>query len=118
MKQNNKGQVLVLFLLLIPFILIFISLIIDYGTILINKKSLNLTIDEILKDAIDNNLTKEQINYLITKNIDDITYKEIKMEDKKITIHITKKINGGFINIIKKDLYEIDINKTMNKKEW
>lgn len=115
--KTNKGQVLVLFLLLLPFILIFMAMIIDYGLLLVNKKNIESNIEEILNEATSNNITKEQIEFLLEKNITDINYKEVTIENKKITIRIKKKIKGGFLNIVKKELFNIDIEKTKDKKE-
>ena len=89
MKQN-RGQVLVLFLLLLPFILIFMALIIDYGLLTLNKSKLNKTLDKTLENAVEYNLSEDEINNLINKNIDDISYIDIKTNEREVTIHIKK----------------------------
>ncbi len=116
MKQN-RGQVLVLFLLLLPFILIFMALIIDYGLLTLNKSKLNKTLDKTLENAVEYNLSEDEINNLINKNIDDISYIDIKTNEREVKIHIKKNIKTGFINIYGKNLTEFDITKTKNKKE-
>ena len=47
--MNNKGQTLVLFVLLLPLLTLVLGLVINYGTIIISKKNVDMTIKSILK---------------------------------------------------------------------
>ncbi len=73
MIVNNKGQSLVAFILLIPFISLLLIMVIDYGMMIYEKKQL----DSVLTDSIEyglNNIQKdnikEDIQNLIYRNID------------------------------------------------
>lgn len=97
--MNNKGQVLVLFIILIPVILLFSIVSIQIGSLYLEKnKNTN-----IIKDAIRETLKnpKTEINKVIEKNIKDIKEKTIFISEDEIKLKITqeKKIFGRTIDI-------------------
>ncbi len=99
MIVNNKGQSLVAFILLIPFISLLLIMVIDYGMMIYEKKQL----DSVLTDSIEyglNNIQKdnikEDIQNLIYRNIDQnsISKLEITIDGEFVNIKIEKKFTG------------------------
>ena len=83
--MNNRGQTLVMFILMLPLLLIVLCLVVDIGMLSLEKKKLENT----LKDAIyyelnnqetDSNMIKNRLTNTLSKNINNI---------KIINIYIT-----------------------------
>lgn len=102
--MKNKGQALVLFILLLPLIIIILSLIINSGTIYLEKKKTDTIIKEVIKETITNDLTEDEISKIIYKNLDNIDTLDIVKKDKTIEITIKKKIK---IFIYKDNTYKV-----------
>lgn len=91
--KNNKGQSLVMFILIIPLILLILGMVIDIGRMILNKTELDninkLVLDYGL-DKIDDN-PEEMINELIVKNDKNIEIKRIDISEGKIYLETYKK---------------------------
>lgn len=109
--KNNNGQVLVAFLLLLPLFFLIAAIVLDFGQIALEKRKVNNTLNEALDYANthkeDENL-ESSIKLLLKENIENIDVLEIDLRDEKVKIHIVKKVDGSFKNILDKDLYKID----------
>ena len=94
--MNNKGQVLVIFIILFPIIVFLLATVIELGFLYFEKNNIN---DSVI-DAVD--------FYLEHKDEEDV------MSNTKILL--SKNISGDFqINIDKKSLYvEIEVKKENN----
>ncbi len=68
LKLNNKGQSLVLFVVLLPILLFVIVLVVDVGTIMTSKQDLN-NINYMMVDYGLDNMGKENIESEITNYI-------------------------------------------------
>ena len=120
MKLNNKGQVLVMFVLLIPIFLLVLVLVVDISNLYIKKDELNninyLVIDTILDKGIDD----LEIKNLILKNDKDIIINKISIDNDVVEINLEKEYNGIFSHLIDKKIYNIKSNykgyKKNNKK--
>lgn len=102
-QLNNKGQVLVFFVIILPIILLLLIAIIEISNIYLEKNKTKNTIYEIIETNLKNNNenTKETINKLIEQNIKNIQDKTIFISEDEIRINITQetKIIGRKINI-------------------
>ena len=120
--MNKKGQVLVVFVLILPLILMFLGLIIDIGNSLIIKKKN----ENILKDIIiytfkdDNNETDidessyEEIDLKvlenqIKKNLNNYETLKIDFNDNIIEINVTTKYKSIFGSLFNIGLNKIDV---------
>lgn len=120
MKLNNKGQVLVMFVLLIPIFLLMLVFVVDISNLYIKKDGLNninyLVIDSILDKGIDD----LEIKNLILKNDKDININYININDDVVEISLEKEYNGIFSHLVGKKIYNIESNykgyKENNKK--
>ena len=120
MKFNNKGQVLVMFVLLIPIFLLILVLVVDISNLFIKKNELNninyLAIDTILEKNIDD----LEIKDLILKNDKDIIINKLSINNDVIEISLEKDYDGIFSHLVNKEIYTIESNykgyKENNKK--
>lgn len=113
--MNNKGQTLVLFVLLLPVIILLLCLTIDLGKLLIEKRK----IENVIKDAIkyelninenDTEILKNRLTNNIIKNVKNVKIKNIDITNNNvITISIYKQSEGIFTKIFKNDLFDINL---------
>ena len=99
--MNNKGQVLPIFVIIFPIIIIFASYLIDIGIMYTEKRKIinitNTAIDYYI-DNIDNELAYENTLSILNINIKDATY-DVDITSDYITINVKKKHNSIY-NII------------------
>lgn len=97
MKINNKGQVLVMFVILLPVILLLMGVFLE-KIYLINEETK-------LENIIDIACESTDLENTIRKNDNNLEV-EIKTTDNKKTVIIKKNIKGFIKN------YDIKVNKT------
>lgn len=97
--MNNKGQSLVLFVILIPLILILFVGLIDLGNIYIERRN----IDNTLNKAINYYKEGKNIEKFINNNIDNV--EDIKIVNIDNDVEITIKVNNK--GIFKNNVIEI-----------
>ena len=105
--MNHKGQVFVLFVLLLPLFCMLAMYIVDNGIILYEKHQL----EEINKLAISYALmnretTEDKVKEIIRKNEEDVDSIRVNI-DESVQIEIKKEIRSIFGVIIGKKNYEI-----------
>ena len=108
--MNNRGQTLVMFILMLPLLLIVLCLVVDIGM---------LSLENTLKDAIyyelnnqetDSNMIKNRLTNTLSKNINNIKIKKVEITDNKvITVSISKEYKGIFTKILKSNLFDITL---------
>ena len=115
--MNERGQVLVVFIIILPLILLVLSLIIDLGSLYNEKRMIDNNVKSALEYALDNvddKNIKEKTTKLLNKNIDDIDTMEIIVDNKNITIRVDKKCESIFKTTKIKEYYEIKSNYVGN----
>lgn len=126
MKLNNKGQSLVLFIVIIPIILLVFVLVYDIGTAIYEKNRLSNTSYMVIDYALDNidSIDENDLISLITKNTDNLSGISVLIDNGKVNIKLTKNIKGVFGRTFKFDLIEakseyvgyiLDGNKKIDK---
>ena len=104
--MNNKGQTLVLFVLMLPIIIFIMLLVIDVSNMFITKQELNNINKIVLNyglDIIEEENIDIKLEELINKNILNNEH-TIKIDDGTIEIDLKKEIKGI---ITKKKIYEV-----------
>ncbi len=104
--MNNKGQTLVLFVLILPIIIFIMLLVIDVSNMFITKQELNNINKIVLNyglDIIEEENIDSKLEELINKNI-SVNEHTIKIENGIIEIEIKKNIQGI---VTKKKIYEV-----------
>lgn len=111
-NENNKGQVLVIFVLILPVIIMILALVVDIG-LLYTQKSNN---DNIVKDAIkyglnnlnmDENTLNDKIVKLISSNIKDSEKTNVVVKNGIISISVTVNKPSIFVGVYKEAKYKI-----------
>ena len=111
-KVNNKGQSLIVFVLLLPIIVLLIAIVADLGNLQVTKKKyenqIKNTINYGLKHLSDENIN-QKLNDLLNANID--ANNNIIIKNNLIQITVTSKEKSIFNQIIKKT-YDINLTYT------
>ena len=95
-KLNNKGQSLVMFIVIIPIFLLIMTLVYDVGNAIYEKNRLSNTNYMVIEYGLDNidDVSERELIELIQKNIDNLNYVSVNIDDKKIEIILSKDIRG------------------------
>lgn len=90
--MNNKGQVLVIFVILLPILLMILSLVIDLGLLSIEKRKIENNLYDAVEYYLESN-NKEKTISLLNNNLNDI---DIKINDNNdyVEIIVTKNYKG------------------------
>ena len=109
MKLNNKGQSLVIFILIIPIILLLFVLIYDVADAIYEKNRLSNTSYLAIEYALDNinSIDENSVVDYILKNSDNLNNISVIIKDKIIEIELDKTFKGIFGSGFNFDLVEI-----------
>ena len=104
--MNNKGQSLVIFIIIIPVIFIFFSFLYDYAYIINSQNKY----ENVTRTILNSTLEEDKIVDLYRQNgykVDDFKYKK---ENDKVYIQNSYKIKSVFGNIVNLKNYTVSIN--------
>ena len=99
--MNNKGQVLVIFVILLPILLMILGFVVDLGLLSIEKRKISNNTYDAVEYYLESNDKDKTIN-LLNDNLDGV---DIKINDSEDYVEITVKKNY-------KGLYKEEINIT------
>ena len=89
MKLNNKGQTLVMFIVIIPILISIMVLVIDLGSAFTKKQELNNVNKLVIEYGLDNldqeNLESDLTSY-ITMNAKDLSNVKVTVENNTINV--------------------------------
>lgn len=103
--MNSRGQVLVIFVILLPMFLMILTFVFDLGMLSIEKRKCDNNTYDALEYYLDSN-NKDKAIKLIKNNINDVSVDIIDSENS-VEISVSKKYKGIY-NII----YDNEINIT------
>lgn len=110
LKLNNKGQSLVLFIMIIPILLLIMVFVYDMGMLLYEKDNLSNTVNMAMDYALDNKeVSDEEIKELINKNMTKEVDIKIDRNDDNITIEVIEEVSFIFSNLFDFDFTKLDI---------
>lgn len=120
--MNNKGQTLILFVLILPIIVVLILLVVGFGNLYIEKNKIENTVKKIVYDELKKDDSAEykriRINNLLHQNIEDLENYDLIVNDEYIKITIVK-TNKTFKKDIRISYKGYKINDEIKiKKEW
>ena len=102
MKLNNKGQSLVLFILLIPVMVLVMVLVIDMGNLYCEKKEIDsigyLVCDYGISNYYDDNILNDMVK-LANLNDDKLSKISVDIENNVVDVIIYKKVDGVNVRI-------------------
>lgn len=95
-KLNNKGQSLVMFIIIIPIFLLVVTLVYDVGSAIYEKNRLSNTSYMVIEYGLDNinNVSEDELILLIQKNVSNLNYISVDIDNDKIEIVLGKDIKG------------------------
>lgn len=107
--MNHKGQVLALFAILLPLILMAIALVIDTGLLYMEKRHVDLVVKDTIEYGMENieSVTEKELYELLEKNIDEMDDVKIVMNNGILKISISMNKKSVFASIFGSDRYEI-----------
>ncbi len=113
--MNNKGQTLVIFIILLPVFLAFCAFVIDLGLATYENTKLKNTTKSILNSVIKNDkVSVENITRLYQKNDINIENLKININEKNIEIKNQYYIESMFGKILKIEEYEVRIDAVID----
>lgn len=122
--KNNRGQTLVIFVILLPILIIAFAAVVDISIMYMETNKINNINKFVINYGLDNlndNSIDIKIKDLIKKNDKNITIDKIKFNKNQINLNITKNINSTFGRVIGIKKYKIVSNYKgilkENKKE-
>lgn len=107
--MNNKGQSLVIFVLVLPLIMFIIAGIVEIGRLSIVKAEYEGSITDAINyglDNLDRDDVKEKIGQLINSNIKGTV--EVEVSNENIEVHVTNSLEGLFSKLFK-SYYDINL---------
>ncbi len=94
--MNNKGQTLVIFVIILPIILFVLALVIDLGLFSVEKRKVDNNTKDVLKyyiDNIDEENIDTKVNNLLNSNLSDI---KINLDKENMKLTVEKEYDGIF----------------------
>lgn len=107
--MKNRGQALILFILLLPLLLLILTIILNIGLTSIEIKKTDNKIKQIIEDSLNNDLDESQINQLIMTNLDNIISKNIIIQNNTLEIKIIRKIEVLYPPIINYNIENYEV---------
>lgn len=114
--MNKKGQVLILFVLSIPVLVLLSAYIVDNVYIAYNKNRLNQINELVIEDASKGILEIDDISEYVNKNDKDIDVKFVYLGEDEVEIILKKDIKSLFGRIIGQDSYSLTSDKKLKMK--
>ena len=97
---NNKGQSLVLFILIIPILLGIMALVIDVGNALNRKNEIENTIEYVINYGLEKEIKEEkELKTLLNYNLDNCE-NTLRITENKIIVSTTAYVDGIFTKIL------------------
>ena len=110
MKLNNKGQTLVMFIVIIPILISIMVLVIDLGSAFTKNQELNNVNKLVIEYGLDNleeeNLESDLTSY-ITMNAKDLSNVKVTVENNTINVTTKAYIDGIISKALNIDGFEI-----------
>ena len=108
--MNHKGQVLVLFMLLLPLIFMALALIIDTGLLYMEKRHVDFVVKDVVEYGMENinSVTEKKLYDLIDRNLDLVNKKEIINNNGMLNITVSVEKKSIFSKIFGYEKYQIE----------
>lgn len=109
--MNRKGQVLVMFVILLPIFFIIMTLLIDIGNLILTNNEINDISYMVLEHCLDH-LGEEDIidtsKELLKLNNKELNIESFKIENNKVYLNVSYQVKGIISNIVNIKLFDIN----------
>lgn len=109
--MNRKGQVLVMFIILLPIFFIIMTLLIDIGNIILTNNEINDVSYMVLEHCLDHFDEEDIIDTskeLLKLNNKELNIESFKIENSKVYLNVSYQVKGIISNIINIKLFDIN----------
>ncbi len=109
--MNNRGQTLVMFIMLLPFLCMIMGYVVEKCYLLYQEKSLKSTASIVCRYALDTHKDLESLQQLALENDRNIQEFQVAFSDdlKEAEVLLMKEQMGIFSGWIRKKPYEIEV---------
>lgn len=115
MQMNNKGQVLVIFIIILPILLLILGMVVDLGLISIEKRKISNNAYDAVENYLEYN-DEQKVKKILETNLDDIEI-IFTNEEEYIEITVTKHHKGLYSVIFKDEIINIKYRGIKETKE-
>lgn len=109
--MNRKGQVLVMFIILLPIFFIIMTLLIDIGNLILTNNEITDVSYMVLEHCLDH-LDEEDIidtsKELLKLNNKELNIESFKIENNKVYLNVSYQVKGIISNIVNIKLFDIN----------
>ena len=109
--MNRKGQVLVMFIILLPIFFIIMTLLIDIGNLILTNNEIKDVSYMVLEHCLDH-LDEEDIidtsKELLKLNNKELNIESFKIENNKVYLNVSYQVKGIISNIVNIKLFDIN----------
>ncbi len=109
--MNRKGQVLVMFIILLPIFFIVMTLLVDIGNLILTNNEINDVSYIVLEHCLDH-LDEEDIidtsKELLKLNNKELNIESFKIENNRVYLNVDYQVKGIISNIINIKLFDIN----------
>ncbi len=113
--MNNKGQTLVIFIIILPVIILGVSYLVDTGLMYIGRSKLISTCKVIIDKYYDEEISDSKVEEYLKDN--EIKYTDYKVSrNDNLSIEVKSKIDSIFGNVVGIKEYEISAKVTGYKE--
>lgn len=109
-KMNNRGQALVVFIIMIPIFFMLLGVVIDITYASYEKRKIENNIKYVARTSFDKRLDEEKIEDLILTNLDDVKEYKVYYDNNSLNIYVKAKVNGVFSNLFNNPIKNIEVN--------
>lgn len=109
-KMNNRGQALVVFIIMIPIFFMLLGVVIDISYASYEKRKIENNIKYVVRTSFDKRLDEEKIEDLILTNLDDVKEYKVYYDSNSLNIYVKAKVNGVFSNLFNNPIKNIEVN--------
>lgn len=108
---NNKGQSLVMFIVIIPIFLLILTLVYDVGTAIYEKNRLSNTALLAVNYGLDkiDNIEKEELIEYIMNNDNKLDNIDVNIKENEVEIKLSKKIKGVIGKMFNFDITDVNV---------
>ena len=114
--MNKKGQVLVLFIIILPLMIMMFAIIVDMGVVMNAHNHLESVTRMAIKNVFDKNEKRQNIEKLMVQNDVLTNNLEVNILDNEINIKNKIEVDSIFGKIIGIDKYDIKVDLTGYKE--
>ena len=109
-KLNNKGQSLVMLVIIVPIIILILTLVYDVGSAIYEKNNLANTSYMVIDYGLDNigSVDESSLIELIQKNTSSLNYISVIIADDRIEVKLGKNFKGVIGKMFGFDLVEVN----------